>query len=154
LQRWVEGAKGGALAGTTVPTVAAGGSHGREMARRWIESPEPRIACAGWATWSCLVALEPDAELDLDELQRLLARVKSGIHGAPDAVRHAMNGFVISLGSYVAPLTAAAIRAAEEIGPLEADLGNNACAVPYAPDSIRKVQKRGSIGKKRKTVKC
>jgi hypothetical protein len=35
-----------------------------------------------------------------------------------------------------------------------ADLGNNSCQVPFAPDHIRKVQQRGSIGKKRKTAKC
>lgn len=35
-----------------------------------------------------------------------------------------------------------------------ADLGNNACQVPFAPDYIAKVAQRGSIGKKRKTAKC
>lgn len=39
-------------------------------------------------------------------------------------------------------------------GPVTADLGNNQCQMPFAPDYIRKVQKRGAIGKKRKTVKC
>ena len=35
-----------------------------------------------------------------------------------------------------------------------ADLGNNSCAIPYAPDYIRKAQIRGTIGKKRKSAKC
>jgi len=35
-----------------------------------------------------------------------------------------------------------------------ADLGDNNCRVPFAPDYLRKVQKRGAIGKKRKTAKC
>ena len=34
------------------------------------------------------------------------------------------------------------------------DKGGTACKVPFAPEYIRKVQERGSIGKKRKTVKC
>ncbi len=33
-------------------------------------------------------------------------------------------------------------------------MGNTACQVPYAPDYIAKMEKRGVIGKKRKTVKC
>ena len=51
-------------------------------------------------------------------------------------------------------LTEFAIRTGEAIGPVTADLGNNSCQVFFAPDYIRKVQKRGTIGKKRKTAKC
>ena len=65
-----------------------------------------------------------------------------------------MNGFVIALGAYVASFTEPAIRIGEKIGPVAADLGDNECQIPFSPDYIRKVQKRGSIGKKRKTAKC
>jgi len=54
----------------------------------------------------------------------------------------------------VRPLTDTAIQSAEVIGPVMADLGDNACQVPFAPDYIRKVQARGTVGKKRKTAKC
>jgi hypothetical protein len=60
----------------------------------------------------------------------------------------------VVMANYVQPLTDAAIQTAEKIGPVMADLGNNACQVPFAPDHIRKVQKRGTTGKKRKTAKC
>ena len=154
LQRWVENAYGGGLPGTTVPTVAVGSPHGHEMALAWIESAKPLVASAGWATLSCLVALKADAELDLPELKRLLKRVQKQIHQAPDLVRYQMNGFVISVGCYVAMLTELALQVSEKIGPVTADLGNNGCQVPSAPDSIRKVQQRGTLGKKRKSVKC
>src|SRR5262245_42623819 len=39
LQRWVERAYGGALAGYTVAWVAAGSPHGWEIAMKWIDSP-------------------------------------------------------------------------------------------------------------------
>jgi hypothetical protein len=65
-----------------------------------------------------------------------------------------MNGFVIAVGSYVKSLTDLAIQAGEKIGPVTADLGDNKCQIPFAPDYIRKVQKRGAIGKKRKSAKC
>ena len=76
------------------------------------------------------------------------------IHRQPNRVRYAMNGFVIALGSYVRELTEPAIRAGERIGPVSVDMGDTACAVPFAPDYIRKVETRGSLGKKRKTARC
>lgn len=154
LQRWVEQAYGGSLPGATVPSVAAQGPHGHEMALKWIDSPEPMIAVAGWATLRCLVALKPDAELDLDELKKLLQRVKKEIHQAPDAARHAMNNFIISVGGYVVPLNELAKKTAAEIGTVKADLGNNSCETPDAVEYIRKMEARGNLGKKRKPVKC
>jgi hypothetical protein len=87
-------------------------------------------------------------------LKRLLERVRKTIHQAPNDVRSSMNSFVIAVGSYVQPLTDTAIQTAEKIGPVTVDMGNTSCHVPFAPDSIRKVQNRGAIGKKRKTAKC
>jgi 3-methyladenine DNA glycosylase AlkD len=154
LQRWVEKAYAGSLTGATVAWVAAGSPHGHTMAMKWIDSPKPLVAATGWATLSCLVALKPDAEFDLAEIKSLLQRVKKAIHGAPGAVRYQMNGYVISVGAYVAPLTEMAVETGEKIGVVKADLGKNSCEVPYAPDYIRKIQARGTIGKKKKTVKC
>lgn len=154
LRQWAKQAYGGCLPGTTVPTVAAGSPHGHALALEWIEAKEPRLAAIGWSTLSCLVALKPDAELDLVELRRLLTRVAETIRQAPDAVRYQMNNFLIAVGCYVAPLTELALSLGEKMGPVTADLGNNECQVPAAPAYIRKVQERGAIGKKRKTVKC
>jgi 3-methyladenine DNA glycosylase AlkD len=154
LQRWADAAYGASLPGTTVPWVASGGPHGRAMALKWIDSKKPNVEVAGWSTLSCLVALKDDAELDLAELMTLIERVKQSIHTAPDAVKYAMNGFLISVGSYVKPLTDLAIQTGEEIGRIKADLGNNSCEFFYAPGYIHKVRERGTIGKKRKTMRC
>ena len=101
-----------------------------------------------------LVSIKDDSELDLPELKRLLERVRKSIHQAPNYVRYQMNGFVIAVGSYVQSLTSTALETAEKIGPVTVDMGNTSCQVPFAPDYIRKVQKRGTIGKKRKSAKC
>lgn len=154
LWRWVEKADNGGLAGFTVPWVAAGSPHGHELAMEWIESPTDHIAAAGWATLSCLVSVKADAELDLAELKRLLDRVHRTIHRSPNDTRYQMNGFVISLGACVRPLTDSALKAAEAIGPVTVDMGNTACKVPFAPDYIRKVEQRGTLGRKRKSAKC
>lgn len=124
------------------------------MALAWIESPGSHIAEAGWSTLSSLVALKEDSELDLPVLEQLVARVRETIHQSPDAARHGMDGFIITVGCCVASLTGLALRVGEAVGPVTAGLGSNQCQVPFAPDYIRKVQKRGAIGKKRKTVKC
>lgn len=154
LRRWVEKAECGGLAGTTVAGVAAGSTHGEEMALEWIDSETDHIAAAGWATWSCLVSIKEDAELNLAGLSKLLDRVVRTIHQVPNDTRYQMNSFVISLGAYVRPLTESAKIAAEAIGRVTVDMGNTSCKVPFAPDYIRKVELRGSIGRKRKSAKC
>jgi len=153
LRRWVKKARG-PLAGSTVAWVAAESRYGMELAREWIESDKDFMAESGWATLCCLVALKADAELDLRELEGLLQRAENAIHDSPDDVRYQMNGFVISVGCYVEPLSKAAIKVAKRIGRVQVDMGNTACKVPVATEMIGKVIERGSLGKKRKTVKC
>jgi hypothetical protein len=154
LQHWVAKAYCRPLYGFAVPGVAASGAHGWELGREWIDSKSPEIAAAGWATLGSLVSITDDAALDLAELKRLLQRVQKTIHQAPDAARAQMNMFLISVGCYVLPLHQTALQIGEKIGPVTANLGDNDCQVPFSPDYIRKVEKRGSLGKKRKTAKC
>lgn len=154
LQHWLATATQEPIASYTVAWVAAGSAHGWELALEWIDSKKPLAAEAGWATLRSLVSIKDDSELDLAELKRLLERIRKTIHHAPNDVRHAMNSFVIAVGSYVQPLSLTALQTAEKIGPVTVDMGNTSCQVPFAPDSIRKVQKRGAIGKKRKSAKC
>ena len=154
LQHWVAQANCASVSEYTVPWVAAESMHGRELALEWIESKEESVAASGWATLSGLVAIKDDAQLDLAELKQLLQRVQKTIHQQPNRVRHVMNGFVIAVGSYVQGLTDVALQIGAKIGPVKGDVGGTAGKVPYAPDYIQKVQKRGAIGKKRKTTKC
>jgi 3-methyladenine DNA glycosylase AlkD len=154
LQHWVATAYCRPLCGSTVAWVTAGSAHGWDLGLEWIDSKTPLIAVTGWATLGSLVSIKDDTQLDLAALKRLLQQVQKTIHQAPDVVRYQMNSFVIAVGSYVQPLTDTALQTAEKIGPVIADLANNSCQVPFAPEYIRKVQKRGTIGKKRKTAKC
>jgi 3-methyladenine DNA glycosylase AlkD len=154
LQKWVTKANCQSLCGYTVAWVAAESQHGWDLAREWIDSPKESIASAGWSTLCSLVGIKPDAELDLAELKKLLARVEKTIHQSPDRVRYTMNSFVIALGSYVPSLTDACLKSAAKIGKVTVDMGDTECKVPDAAEYIKKVQARGSIGKKRKTAKC
>jgi 3-methyladenine DNA glycosylase AlkD len=154
LQRWADKATSNALCGSTVAWVAAESLHGWELALEWIESKKESVAVTGWATLNSLVGIKDDAELDLAALKRLLQRVQKTLPQEPNRVRHAMNGFVIAVGTYVQPLSDLALQTAQKIGKVSVDVGDTACKVPYAPEYIEKVQKKGVVGKKRKTAKC
>lgn len=154
LQGWLNKAEGKMLWEYTVPWVTAESPHGLEMANKWIESSRERELVAGWATWGGLVALTDDKDLDLPLVKKLLGRVEKTIHKQPDRVRYVMNGFVIAVGGYIKELTKTALEVGKKIGTVEVDMAGTACKVPYAPEYIQKMQKRGTLGKKRKTVRC
>lgn len=153
LEKWVKGATWGMVAEYTVPWVASGSPHGRELALKWMASKNDAIASAGWQTYSSLVSIKEDEELDLDEITSLLQRVAESIHEQPNRVKYVMNGFVIAVGCFVEPLHKLAVETAKKIGKVEVDLVGD-CKIPFAPDYIKKVAERRAIGKKRKSPKC
>ena len=154
LQHWADKAHWHMISECTVPWVAAGSRYGYELALKWIDSKKETVAAAGWATLGCLAGLKEDADLDIAEFKRLLDRVGKTIHEQPNRVRHAMNCFVISAGAGIASLTDLALKTGAAIGPVSVDMGDTACKIPFAVDYINKIKQRGTIGKKRKTVKC
>ena len=153
LQKWIAGASSPWVAEYTVPWVASSGSHGREMALKWMESKDEAIAAAGWQTYSSMVAIKEDAELDLAEIKSLLQRVAKSIHQQPNRVKYVMNGFVIAVACYVKPLHKLAVDTAKGIGKVAVELVGS-CTIPFAPDHIKKFAARSTIGKKRKSPKC
>lgn len=154
LQRWVRHPQVRSLCGATVPWVASGSPAGWEIALEWVDSKEDPVSAAGWGTLSSIVSVKPDEELEIEALRELLQRVARTIDKAGDLTRYQMNGFVICVGCYVPALTEAAIEVGRKLGHVKADLGNNACEIPFAPDYIQKVRDRGTLGKKRKSAKC
>jgi 3-methyladenine DNA glycosylase AlkD len=154
LQRWVDAAPWSMISESTVPWVTAGSPHARELALKWIESKKETVAAAGWSTLSSWVSITDDAELDLDELKKLLKRAAETVHQQPNRVRQMINGFVIAVGAYVKPLTTAALAAAEQMGVVTVEMGDTACETPLATEYIQKIVDRGTVGKKRKSAKC
>jgi hypothetical protein len=108
----------------------------------------------GWCTYSGLVAIQPDEALDLPEIEGLLERVVKTIDGAKNRVRYTMNGFVISVGTYVKPLNAKAKATARKLGVVTVNMGDTACKVPLAIAYIEKIEAMGRMGQKRKTIRC
>lgn len=154
LNKWVKAAYWHMISCYTVAWAAAESRFGRELALEWIDSKKEQIAAAGWSTYSGVLALNPDEELDHDEIVSLLERIEAGIHTAPNRVKYCMNNFIISVGTYLPTLTAKAKVTAKSIGEVTVDMGDTDCQVPDATSYIDKVISRGSQGKKRKTVMC
>jgi 3-methyladenine DNA glycosylase AlkD len=154
LQTWVKQAVSNNISEYTVPWVAAEGDHGFELALLWIDSKEEHIAASGWATLSSIVSLKEDTELDIPKIKSLLDRVAKTIHSSENRVISTMNGFVIAVGSYVKVLSEHAISTAKIIGKVEVDKNGTACKVPVATEYISKMKAKGTLGKKKKTVKC
>ncbi len=154
LNKWVKGAYWYMLSCFTVPWVASESRFARELALDWMDSDKEMTAAAGWATYSSYVSITEDAELDLAEIEKLLTKVQKEIGSAANRVRQAMNNFIISVGGYVAPLTAKAKTTAKAIGEVEVDVGDTSCQIPDACEYIEKIEKRGTIGKKRKHAAC
>ncbi len=153
LQKWIEAANSPWVAEYAVPWVASASPHGREMALKWMKSKDETIASAGWQTYSSLVAITEDADLDLAEIKSLLERIAKSIHQQPNRVKYVMNSFVIAVACYVKPLHKLAGDTAHGIGKVAVDLVGE-CKIPFAPDQIKKVEARRAIGKKRKSPKC
>ena len=154
IQQWAEKSPSHGISEYTVAWVAAESDHGWELGMRWIDSSKETIASSGWNTLSGVIAMKPDKELDIALIKKLMQRIIKEIHSAPNRVRYTMNGFVIGVGGYIKELTKEAIEVSKKIGDVYVDMGGTACKVPSAPDYIKKMEARGSIGKKKKTVKC
>jgi 3-methyladenine DNA glycosylase AlkD len=154
LDRWVKAANWELISGTTVPWVASEHPEGFDIAMKWIDSPREDISVAGWSTLAAIVATVPDDKLPVKQVGALLDRVVKTLKTSQNRVRYVMNGFVISVGTYVAPLADKAIQAARKLGRVEVDLGDTACKVPDAESYIIKSRRGAPIAPKRKTVRC
>lgn len=142
------------IAEYTVPWVTVENPDARELARQWMKSTEEGVVAAGWNTYSGLLATTADAQLDLAEIGELLNTVVKGIGAAQNRARHAMNNFVIAVGTNVKPLLKQAKAAARQIGNVSVDMGETACKVPVASEYIAKAETMGRVGKKKATLKC
>ena len=154
IQQWAEKSHSHGISEYTVAWVAAESEYGWELGIKWIDSPKERLASAGWNTLSGVIAMKPDNELDMATIKKLLQKIIKEIHTAPNRVRYTMNGFVIGVGSYIKELTKEAVETAKRIGDVYVDMGGTACKVPAASDYIKKMEAKGYVGKKKKTVKC
>ncbi|MDG2012597.1 MAG: DNA alkylation repair protein [Pirellulaceae bacterium] len=154
LNTWARDASWYMISEYTVPWVASDSKHAQELALKWMKAKKENVASSGWTTYAAILSLRDDTELDQVEIKKLLKQVEQEIHQAPNRVRYTMNGFVISVGTYVKPLLKQALATAKKIGKVDVQMGETSCKVPLATDYIAKVEKMGRLGKKRKVARC
>jgi 3-methyladenine DNA glycosylase AlkD len=154
LQHWAKSATWHMLSEYTVAWVTTESQYGRELAMEWITSKDEKLQATGWSTYSNLLAFKEDEELDLKEIESLLSQIEKTIHSQGERVKYTMNGFVISVGCYIAALIPKAKKTGKAIGQVKVDMGGTACKVSDAVSYIEKVEASGKVGKKKKTVFC
>lgn len=154
LEQWVKQAYWAYLNEYAVPWVASETAFGVELGLQWITSNDEHIAAAGWSTLASCVAVRSDETLDISAFGNLLDQVEKEIHTAPNRVKYTMNGFIISVGSYIKALTEKSREVADRIGPVTVDMEGTACKVPFATEYIDKVAAKGKVGVKRKSARC
>jgi 3-methyladenine DNA glycosylase AlkD len=117
--------------------LAAEGPDGLATAKRWLASSNERERSAGWTLVGQLAARDetvPDAWFS-----ERLAEIEKGVRSAPNAVREAMNGALITIGGRSPALRKSALAAAKRIGAVEVDHGDTACKTPEAGAYIEKM---------------
>ncbi|MDI9319910.1 MAG: DNA alkylation repair protein [Phycisphaerales bacterium] len=154
LTHWAKTATWHMLSEYTVAWTAAESNFGRELAMEWIDSDDELVAAAGWSTYSNLLALKKDEELDEKEIKSLLQRIGKTVHEQANRVKYTMNGFLISVGAYFIPLNEEAKKVAKAIGNVSVSMGGTVCKVPEVIPYIEKIEAMGKVGKKKKTVFC
>lgn len=154
LMKWVHQAWWYMIREYAVAWTISESNYAIEIINECIESDDDGVGSIGWAALNSYVSITPDEDMDMDYLRKRLKQVEETIHSKTNRVRYTMNGYVISLASYVPELNADAKATAKVIDKVEVFMGETSCKVPYAPEYILKVEARGRIGIKRKGAVC
>ena len=136
LDRWVASTRYHALV-DAVAALAADGPHGAAIVTRWLAKTDEQAGRAGW-TLVAQLALRDEALPDTWFGERL-EEIESGIAGAANRRREAMNLALLSIGGRSAALRDAALTAAKRIGTVRVDHGETACRTPDATPYIGKM---------------
>jgi len=154
LDRWASTASWWMISAYSVAWVACEHPEAVAIATKWTASKTEPVAVAGWSTLGAVASVWPDERLPIKEFRDLLKRCAQSIHSEKNRVKSAMNGFVIAVGTYVAPLADEAFATAKSIGGVEVDVGETACKVPLAVDAITKARRGLPVAPKRKAARC
>ena len=154
IEQWAANATWHMVASCPVSWVAVDHPQAVAIARKWIDSKRELTVIAGWSTLAGVASVVPDDDLPMEQLAALLDRVVKTLADAPDRVRYTMNTYVISCGTYVAPLADQAIAAARQLGVVEVDMGDTSCKVPEAESYILKCRRGAALAPKRKMIRC
>ncbi len=152
LRQWLASSGCEGIACNPVAWVTAESDYGLELAREWMVSEDETIAATGYAVYGSLIAMTPNEDLDMPEIDKLLDHILKNIHDEREEVKYQMNAFAISVGGYIPSLAEKAKSYGDRIGKVKVAMGNTACKVPLITPYIEKMEARGV--KKRKQARC
>jgi 3-methyladenine DNA glycosylase AlkD len=114
-----------------------------KMAMKWIKSKESFKVSTGYNTYAWVLGYKSDNEINFDEINELLDRIKIDIDGTDEFVQEAMDNFLIAVGISYKPLSEKALNITKEI------TGSD-----NAAEQIENAISKGRLGFKRKNVRC
>ncbi|TLS51923.1 DNA alkylation repair protein [Paenibacillus antri] len=152
--RWMDGAYFYMLSDYVVAVTLAEADIAQAVADQWIASGEELRMSAGWSCYCWLLGSRPDREFSESKLAGMLDEVERTIHDAPERAKSAMNNFLYTAALSYLPLHDKAVATAEAVGPVEMKRGKKDVKTLNAAESIRKAVEKGSLGFKRKYVRC
>lgn len=109
--------------------------------RDWMSSPDEFSREMGYGVLGMRLKDDPGSISDA-EAEKALATIEKQIHRSPNWARHAMNGALISIGTFKPTLRKKALEAAGRIGKVEVDHGETNCKTPDAAPYIENASKR------------
>jgi 3-methyladenine DNA glycosylase AlkD len=134
LDRWANATR---MWGGYTAMLAAESPHGAAKAKEWLASSKEPLRASAWQLIAFLASLD-EASGD-DAFGKVLARIESTIHTAPNSERSPMYTALLSIGGRSAGLRKAAIAAAKRIGKVEIDYGDTDCKTRDAVEYIEKM---------------
>lgn len=152
MDEWVKSAYWDMLSERCVAVVAAKTPFGFKLARKWINSSEEFIVCAGYAIYSTLFTILDDRDIDLEEVKDLLNKIADNIHTETIRIQNSMNNFVIMAGIYIKPLHEYTLEIAEKVGRIQPVIAENNCNIQTATEYLKKYAEKGKIGVKIKNL--
>lgn len=153
-ERWMDGAYFYMLSDYVVAVTLAEADIAQEVADQWIDSGDELRMSAGWSCYCWLLGSRKDSEFSESKLAGMLERAARTIHDSPERTKASMNNFIYTTGISYLPLHHMAVETAKAVGPVEVKRDNKKSSILLASESIQKAAENGSLGFKRKYVRC
>ena len=118
----------------------------REVAEAWCVLPDPLRRRCAFLLFAELSENKKDKALTDAYFLALIARVRAELQGEENYVKDAMNAFLLYVGQRNAVLNAAALEAAQAVGKVAVDYGDNSCEAPDVAKHLSGPHIRKKVG--------
>jgi 3-methyladenine DNA glycosylase AlkD len=147
---WINKAYASMIGEFIVSIVLAESPLASNIAMKWVKSGDTIKVSAGYNTFTWVLGYKGDSEINYNEINELLDKVKTDMNNAEDSVLYAINSFLAAVGISYKPLYEKALSISKEI--MENKTVN--CKTINAAKQIENAISKGHLGFKRKNVRC